>query len=211
MTVKESRKSATDDRDQRSRRLRLAAAALGAGGGGRPAGLQRAVHPGAAPGQRRSSPSWSPTVRATARPSGSPRASPTRAPPGDVLHLQRQPRHRRDRRAPNADGSYTAPALDGTSGDRVFVYYVTQAGCDSETVCRQLVEGDPAPDLPAVARRRSARRYSRAGRLGRAPSELARTALDRGRRRRPAAAAAAPSRRRAGVGLRRARSSRPPG
>jgi len=44
-----------------------------------------------------------------------------------------------------ADGSYTAPAMDGTRGDRVFLYYVTQSGSTSETVCRQLVEGDPAP------------------------------------------------------------------
>ena len=45
----------------------------------------------------------------------------------------------------NADGTYVAPALDGTSGDHVFIYYVTQGGAESETVCRQLVEGDPAP------------------------------------------------------------------
>jgi len=45
----------------------------------------------------------------------------------------------------NADGTYTAPAMDGTRGDRVFLYYVTQSGSTSETVCRQLVEGDPAP------------------------------------------------------------------
>jgi len=45
----------------------------------------------------------------------------------------------------SADGTYIAPALDGTSGDRVFIYYVTQGGAESETVCRQLVEGDPAP------------------------------------------------------------------
>lgn len=47
-----------------------------------------------------------------------------------------------------ADGSYTAPAMDGTRGDRVFLYYVTQSGSTSETVCRQLVEGDPAPICP---------------------------------------------------------------
>ncbi len=45
----------------------------------------------------------------------------------------------------SADGSYTAPALDGTRGDRIFLYYVTPGGAESETVCRQLVEGDPAP------------------------------------------------------------------
>jgi hypothetical protein len=45
----------------------------------------------------------------------------------------------------NADGSYVAPAFDGTAGDRVFLSYVTQDGAESETVCRQLVEGDPAP------------------------------------------------------------------
>lgn len=44
-----------------------------------------------------------------------------------------------------ADGSYTAPAMDGTQGDRIFLYYVTPSGATSETVCRQLVEGDPAP------------------------------------------------------------------
>lgn len=43
------------------------------------------------------------------------------------------------------DGSYTAPAMDGTRGDRVFLYYVTPSGSTSETVCRQLVETDPAP------------------------------------------------------------------
>lgn len=43
------------------------------------------------------------------------------------------------------DGSYTAPAIDGTRGDQIFLYYVTQSGSTSETVCRQLVEGDPAP------------------------------------------------------------------
>jgi hypothetical protein len=44
-----------------------------------------------------------------------------------------------------ADGSYVAPALDGTRGDRIFIYYTTPSGSDSESVCRQLVEGDPAP------------------------------------------------------------------
>ena len=45
----------------------------------------------------------------------------------------------------NADGSYTAPAFEGTAGDQVFIRYVTPSGAESETVCRQLVEGDPAP------------------------------------------------------------------
>jgi hypothetical protein len=45
----------------------------------------------------------------------------------------------------NADGSYTAPPLDGVSGDQIYLYYVTQNGASSETVCRQLVEADPAP------------------------------------------------------------------
>lgn len=49
----------------------------------------------------------------------------------------------------NADGSYTALPLQGTSGDRVFIYYVTPAGGDSETACRLLVEGDPAPSCPS--------------------------------------------------------------
>jgi hypothetical protein len=45
----------------------------------------------------------------------------------------------------NDDGSYIAPPLDGVSGDQIFLYYVTQSGASSETVCRKLVEGDPAP------------------------------------------------------------------
>lgn len=43
------------------------------------------------------------------------------------------------------DGSYTAPAMEGTRGDQIFLYYVTPSGSTSETVCRQLVETDPAP------------------------------------------------------------------
>ena len=45
----------------------------------------------------------------------------------------------------NADGTYVAKPLDGTQGDRVFIYYTSPGGTDSESVCRQLVEGDPAP------------------------------------------------------------------
>ena len=48
----------------------------------------------------------------------------------------------------NPDGSYTAKPLDGTRGDRVFVSYTAPNGDDSESVCRQLVEGDPAPPCP---------------------------------------------------------------
>jgi len=47
-----------------------------------------------------------------------------------------------------ADGSYTAPPLEGTSGDHVFLYYVTPSGGESETACRVLVTGDPAPACP---------------------------------------------------------------
>ena len=47
-----------------------------------------------------------------------------------------------------ADGSYTAPPLDGTMGDHVFLYYTTPAGADSEAACRVLSEGDPAPHCP---------------------------------------------------------------
>jgi hypothetical protein len=47
-----------------------------------------------------------------------------------------------------ADGSYTAPPLDGTMGDHVFLYYTTPAGVDSEVACRILNEGDPAPHCP---------------------------------------------------------------
>jgi len=45
----------------------------------------------------------------------------------------------------NADGTYTAPPFEGTIGDQVFIHYVTPGGSESETVCRQLVEDDPAP------------------------------------------------------------------
>ena len=48
----------------------------------------------------------------------------------------------------SADGSYTAPPLEGTSGDQVFLYYVTPTGAESETACRVLVTGDPAPPCP---------------------------------------------------------------
>ena len=47
-----------------------------------------------------------------------------------------------------ADGSYTAPPLDGAMGDHVFLYYTTPAGEDSESACRVLSEGDPAPHCP---------------------------------------------------------------
>jgi hypothetical protein len=45
----------------------------------------------------------------------------------------------------NADGTYTAPPFEGQTGDHIFIHYVTPAGSESETVCRQLVVGDPAP------------------------------------------------------------------
>jgi len=45
----------------------------------------------------------------------------------------------------SADGTYTAPPLDGAMGDHVFLYYTTPAGTDSEIACRVLTEGDPAP------------------------------------------------------------------
>ena len=45
----------------------------------------------------------------------------------------------------NADGTYTAPPFEGASGDHIFIHYVTLNNSESETVCRQLVEGDPAP------------------------------------------------------------------
>jgi hypothetical protein len=48
----------------------------------------------------------------------------------------------------NADGTYTAPAMDGTQGDHVFISYTTPNGSDSEVACRQLIEGDPAPACP---------------------------------------------------------------
>ena len=47
-----------------------------------------------------------------------------------------------------ADGSYVAKPLDGTRGDRVIISYSTPNGDSSEAVCRQLVEGDPAPPCP---------------------------------------------------------------
>jgi hypothetical protein len=47
-----------------------------------------------------------------------------------------------------ADGTYVARPLDGTRGDHVFISYITPAGDSSEAVCRQLVEGDPAPPCP---------------------------------------------------------------
>ena len=48
----------------------------------------------------------------------------------------------------NADGTYTAPPMDGTMGDHIFVSYTTPAGSESEVACRQLIEGDPAPSCP---------------------------------------------------------------
>ena len=42
-------------------------------------------------------------------------------------------------------GTYTAPPFEGASGDHIFIRYVTLNNSESETVCRQLVEGDPAP------------------------------------------------------------------
>jgi hypothetical protein len=44
------------------------------------------------------------------------------------------------------DGSYDAPAMDGTRGDRVRVYYQTTEGEYSQDTCRLLMEGaDQAP------------------------------------------------------------------
>ena len=46
------------------------------------------------------------------------------------------------------DGSYTAPPMEGTMGDHIFVSYTTPSGDDSEVACRQLIEGAPAPSCP---------------------------------------------------------------
>jgi hypothetical protein len=49
---------------------------------------------------------------------------------------------------PNADGSYQAPPLDGTRGDRISIYYEDHAGEQSPTACLLLQEGPQAPTCP---------------------------------------------------------------
>ena len=49
---------------------------------------------------------------------------------------------------PNADGSYQAPPLDGTRGDRVSIYYEDRTGEHSPTACLLLQEGPQAPNCP---------------------------------------------------------------
>jgi hypothetical protein len=44
-----------------------------------------------------------------------------------------------------ADGSYTAPPMDGTTGDRVEISYETPAFELSTSVCFQLMDGPSAP------------------------------------------------------------------
>ena len=46
-----------------------------------------------------------------------------------------------------ADGSYQAPPMDGTQGDRVLIYFRTPQGEMGPEICKQLIEGpSPAPD-----------------------------------------------------------------
>jgi hypothetical protein len=44
-----------------------------------------------------------------------------------------------------ADGSYTAPPMDGTQGDDVEISYERPNGSRTAPVCFELVLGDPAP------------------------------------------------------------------
>jgi hypothetical protein len=49
----------------------------------------------------------------------------------------------------NPDGSYQAPAMDGTRGDRVRILFQTPAGDFGPEICRLLMEGPaPAPACP---------------------------------------------------------------
>jgi hypothetical protein len=47
-----------------------------------------------------------------------------------------------------ADGSFTAPEMDGTVDDHIVVYYVTPAGNYSESVCVLLSAGSSPPLCP---------------------------------------------------------------
>jgi hypothetical protein len=47
-----------------------------------------------------------------------------------------------------ADGSFTAPQMDGTANDRIQIYYVTPAGDYSESICVLLTEGSSPPACP---------------------------------------------------------------
>jgi hypothetical protein len=45
----------------------------------------------------------------------------------------------------NADGSYTAPAIDGNVDDHIVIYYETPGGDFSEAICRLLEIGASDP------------------------------------------------------------------
>jgi hypothetical protein len=44
----------------------------------------------------------------------------------------------------NPDGSYQAPAMDGTRGDRVRIFYQTPQGAIGPEICRLLMDGPAA-------------------------------------------------------------------
>jgi hypothetical protein len=49
----------------------------------------------------------------------------------------------------NPDGSYVAPPMDGTRGDRIHVFYQDGKGVFSAISCQLLIEGpNPAPRCP---------------------------------------------------------------
>jgi len=50
--------------------------------------------------------------------------------------------------AAKADGTYVAPAMDGTMGDHVQVFYETPTGDYSPEICLLLMDGATAPVCP---------------------------------------------------------------